>query len=118
MSTYFALVIGAVLGASMRYFVASINLVFFGIPFATVIVNIVGSALAGFFLNKFYNTSFIFLYVGIFGSFTTLSSFNIELFQLLNDSFFLKALVFFILNILISFIMFYFFYMLSIKFEN
>ena len=53
MSSYLALVIGAILGSSLRYFFTVLNLTFLGLPTATILVNIIGSAMAGYFLNKF-----------------------------------------------------------------
>ena len=37
------------------------------------------------------------MYVGLFGSLTTLSAFNLELFQLLGNQEFFKAIIFFFL---------------------
>ncbi|OUX23740.1 MAG: hypothetical protein CBE19_02525 [Pelagibacteraceae bacterium TMED259] len=70
------------------------------------------------FLNKVNGTNYIFLYIGLLGSFTTLSSFNIDMFNLLSDRLFIKAFIFFLLNIVLSFIFFYLFYLISIKLEN
>ena len=116
MSSYLALVIGAILGSSLRYFFTILNFTFLGLPTATI--NIIGSAMAGYFLNKFNGALYIFFYVGLFGSFTTLSSFNIELFSLVSDKSFIKALIYFSLNIFISFIFFYLFHMISLRFAN
>ena len=69
-------------------------------------------------LNKFNGVLYIFFYVGLFGSFTTLSSFNIELFSLVSDKSFFKALIYFSFNIFISFIFFYLFHMISLRFAN
>ena len=118
MSSYLALVIGAILGSSLRYFFTILNFTFLGLPTATILVNIIGSAMAGYFLNKFNGTLYIFVYVGLFGSFTTLSSFNIELFSLVSDKSFIKALIYFSFNIFISFIFFYLFHMISLRFAN
>ena len=118
MSSYLALVIGAILGSSLRYFLAILNFTFLGLPTATILVNIIGSAMAGYFLNKFNGALYIFVYVGLFGSFTTLSSFNIELFSLVSDKSFVKALIYFSFNIFISFIFFYLFHMISLRFAN
>ena len=52
-----------------------------GVPASTLIVNLLGSLIAGIFLNKFTGTSYFLIYIGVLGSFTTLSSFNIELFN-------------------------------------
>ena len=118
MSSYIALVIGAILGTSFRYLCILLNFTILGLPAATILVNIIGSAMACYFLNKFNGTLYIFVYVGFFGSFTTLSSFNMELFTLLSDKSFIKALIYFSFNILISFIFFYLFHMISLRFAN
>ena len=118
MPSYIALVIGAILGSSFRYFFTVLNFNILGLPAATILVNIIGSAMAGYFLNKFNGALYIFLYIGFFGSFTTLSSFNMELFSLVSDKSFFKALLYFSLNIFVSFIFFYLFHMISFKFAN
>ena len=118
MSSYLALVIGAILGSSLRYFFTILNFTFLGLPTATILVNIIGSAMAGYFLNKFNGALYVFVYIGFFGSFTTLSSFNIELFSLVSDKSFIKALLYFSFNIFISFIFFYLFHMISLRFAN
>ena len=118
MSSYIALVIGAILGTSFRYLCILLNFTILGLPSATILVNIIGSAMAGYFLNKFNGALYIFVYVGFFGSFTTLSSFNMELFTLLSDKSFIKSLIYFSFNIFISFIFFYLFHMISLRFAN
>ena len=115
MSSYLALVIGAILGSSFRYFFTLLNFTILGLPAATILVNIIGSAMAGYFLNKFNGALYIFVYIGFFGSFTTLSSFNMELFSLVSDKSFIKALIYFSLNIFISFLFFYLFHMISLR---
>ena len=118
MSSYLALVTGAILGSSFRYFFNLLNFTIFGLPSATIVVNIIGSAMAGYFLNKLNGAIYIFVYIGFFGSFTTLSSFNIELFSLVSDKSFIKALIYFSLNIFISFIFFYLSHMISLRIAN
>ena len=118
MSSYLALVIGAILGSSFRYFFTLLNFTILGLPAATILVNIIGSAMAGYFLNKFNGALYIFVYIGFFGSFTTLSSFNMELFSLVSDKSLIKALIYFSLNIFISFLFFYSFHMISLRFAN
>jgi len=115
MSSYLALIIGAVIGSSFRYAITLLSFTINGLPISTALVNVIGSSLAGFFLYKFNNNAYIFLYIGLFGSFTTLSSFNIEMFTLMQDKLFIKAFIFFFLNIMISFLFFYLFYILSLK---
>ena len=118
MLSYLALMIGAILGSSFRYIFTLFNFTILGLPAATILVNIIGSSMAGYFLNKFNGALYIFLYIGFFGSFTTLSSFNMELFSLVSDRSFTKALMYFSLNIFISFIFFYLFHMISLRFAN
>ena len=63
MSSYLALVIGAILGSSFRYFFTLLNFTILGLPAATILVNILGSAMAGYFLNKFNGALYIFVSV-------------------------------------------------------
>ena len=116
MSSYLALITGAIIGSSLRYVFTIFNFSVSGLPISTALVNVIGSSFAGFLLNKFNNTAYIFLYIGLFGSFTTLSSFNIEMFALMNDKLFFKAFVFFFINIFISFL--FFLFILLTKFKN
>ena len=115
MLSYLALILGAILGSSIRYFFYLINLSAFGIPLSTIMVNIIGSSLAGYFYGRFQNSLYIFMYVGLFGSLTTLSAFNLELFQLLGNKDFIKAIVYFLFNIIITLAFFYIFNLISLK---
>ena len=49
MNAYLALIFGAVVGSSLRYFLSILNISIAGLPITTILVNISGSALAGFF---------------------------------------------------------------------
>ncbi len=115
MQSYLALILGAIIGSSIRYLFYLINLSAFGIPLSTIIVNIIGSSLAGFFDGKFQNSAYVFIYVGLFGSLTTLSAFNLELFQLLGNKDFLRAVIYFLLNIIVTLAFFYMFHFISLK---
>jgi CrcB protein len=118
MKTYMALVFGATIGSSIRYLLYIFNFSAFGLPLSTIIVNILGSSLAGYYYGKFENTAYIFIYLGIFGSLTTLSAFNLELFELLNNKYLFKAIIYFFLNIFLTFVFFYLFHIISIKLAN
>ena len=115
MQSYLALILGAIIGSSIRYLFYLFNLSAFGIPLSTIIVNIIGSSLAGYFYGKFHNSAYVFMYVGLFGSLTTLSAFNIELFQLLGNKDFLRAITYFLFNIIITLAFFYTFHVISLK---
>ncbi|MEL0247400.1 MAG: fluoride efflux transporter FluC [Alphaproteobacteria bacterium] len=115
MQSYLALILGAIIGSSIRYLFYLINLSAFGVPLSTIIVNVIGSSLAGFFYGKFQNSAYVFMYVGLFGSLTTLSSFNLELFQLLGNKDFLRAIIYFLFNIIITLAFFYIFHVISLK---
>ena len=106
LSSYLALITGAMIGASLRYAVGILQFNFMGLPMSTIIVNVFGSLIAGIFLNKFSGNSYLLIYIGILGSFTTLSSFNIEFFNLLANQFYFKSFVFFFSNIFMSFLFF------------
>ena len=105
-SSYLALLTGAAIGVSLRYLVSTLEYSIMGVPISTLIVNLLGSLVAGIFLNKLSGTSYLLIYIGILGSFTTLSSFNIELFNLMNNQLYLKSFLFFFSNIFISFLFF------------
>ena len=115
MQSYLALILGAIIGSSIRYLFYLINLSAFGIPLSTIIVNIIGSSLAGFFYGKFQNSAYVFIYIGLFGSLTTLSAFNLELFQLLGNKDFLRAIIYFLFNIIVTLAFFYMFHFISLK---
>ena len=118
MQSYLALILGATIGASIRYLFYLINLSAYGIPLSTIIVNILGSSLAGFFYGKFENSAYVFMYVGLFGSLTTLSAFNLELFQLLVNKDILRAIIYFFFNIIITIAFFYIFHVISLRIAN
>ena len=115
MQSYLALILGAIIGSSIRYLFYLINLSAFGIPLSTIIVNIIGSSLAGFFYGKFQNSAYVFMYLGLFGSLTTLSAFNLELFHLLGNKDFIRAIIYFLFNIVITLAFFYIFHIITLK---
>ena len=115
MKTYLALVLGATIGSSIRYLFYYFNISVYGLPLSTIIVNILGSSLAGYFYGKFQNTAYVFMYLGIFGSLTTLSALNLELFELLSNNYFIKAIIYFFINIFLTFAFFYLFHIISLK---
>jgi len=83
------LALGGSIGAIIRYLVSlfSIRYLAWGLPMGTLLVNLIGSFLIGFafvFLGRdqiALNLK-IFLFIGIFGSFTTFSTYMFESYEM------------------------------------
>jgi CrcB protein len=80
-------------------------------PFATLLVNVIGSFLAGilyFFIiknfNEFSSNLKNFLLIGFLGGYTTFSAFSLDLFRLIQANQNFQALIYAILSVLISLI--------------
>ncbi|MFC1560079.1 fluoride efflux transporter CrcB [Candidatus Margulisiibacteriota bacterium] len=87
-----SIALGGAIGAVLRYFMSNLEylLTHDVFPFSTLAVNLIGSLLVGFcwgLFDKMYipSTARLFLFVGLFGGFTTFSSFAIENMHLLRD---------------------------------
>lgn len=79
------LVLGGSIGAILRYLVSIFSIRYFawGLPLGTLLVNMIGSFLIGFAFVFLGRESMalnlkIFLFIGIFGSFTTFSTYMFE----------------------------------------
>ncbi len=99
--TLFLLVaLGGAIGAVLRY--AVYRTVDTEFPWATFIVNIIGCTLAAFLMFRFGldmgSETRTFLFVGIFGAFTTLSTFSIDTVNLFFDEKYVDAFANFVLN--------------------
>jgi fluoride exporter len=81
-----AIALGGALGALARYgvFVAATHLLGHGFPYGTLIVNVVGSLLLGVLIEGMAlawtlpESVRLFLVVGVFGAFTTFSTFSLD----------------------------------------
>jgi len=114
--TFLIVGLGGFLGAITR-FMAN-NAVANQLPskpyMSTVLVNIIGSILLGFF---YYVSSQLdlkpnikeFFVVGYLGSLTTFSTFSFEFNNLINDKNFIKAFTYLSLNLVLGFLSIYFF---------
>ena len=114
--TYLLVALGGSLGAITR-FVAN-NIVSVQIPdkpyLSTLMVNVVGSLLLGFF---YYASSFIdfksnlrdFFIIGYLGSLTTFSTFSFEFAKMIIDKDFSRAFGYLSFNILLGFLSVYLF---------
>ncbi len=96
--------IGGFIGASLRYLISGAlkNGTF---PYGTMIVNLTGSFLLGLlFFTYAFNGSVsqnakTFLGIGILGSFTTMSTFSMETFTLMENKENIKAMLNIVLNL-------------------
>lgn len=88
------------------------------IPFAMLLVNVIGSFGLGMFLGSYfsvteaatlYNTPFyLFIGLGFFGAFTTFSTFSVETVELLREREFKKACIYVLLTVFLSVLLFAF----------
>ncbi|PFG14232.1 fluoride efflux transporter FluC [Bacillus sp. es.036] len=91
MKNSFAVIAGGAIGASLR---GGIGTVLNGSPIATFIVNIVGSILLGFFYQfvsmnpRLSDSVKKFIATGLLGSFTTFSTYSLDLFVYIRDGHF------------------------------
>lgn len=108
----FAVAGGGAIGAVARYLInisplADISPKF---PFPTFVINITGSFLIGFlfvlFADKFTGSENLRLavMVGLLGAFTTFSTFELEIFALVRERFFVTTFFYLFLSILVGFV--------------
>ncbi|QBY05967.1 fluoride efflux transporter CrcB [Thalassotalea sp. HSM 43] len=106
---YLFVAAGGALGASMRFFISEIVLIWLGkgFPFATLIVNITGSLIMGVLYGlieqgvievAIYRTL---VGIGFLGAFTTFSTFSLDTVLLLQQGFLVKAMANVLLNVVL-----------------
>ena len=103
---------GGFIGAICRYLVARFSMVIFGnsIPFGTLIVNLLGSFILGYFYTFSMEKIFISDYlrfaisVGFLGAFTTFSTFSVETLHLFEDGAYILGIVNMFANLFFSLI--------------
>src|SRR5262245_2521974 len=101
MASYFWIAIGGALGSVARYWCAAVAARLFGetFPWGTLIVNIVGSFIIGFFATltgpdgRFVAGTLVrqFVMIGICGGYTTFSAFSLQTLDLIQDGDWLRA---------------------------
>ncbi len=112
LSKILAVGIGGAFGAIARYLIniSPLSNIFQKFPFPTFTVNIIGSFLIGFLLVLFadkypaHENLRIVVLVGFLGAFTTFSTFELEIFELVREKFFVIAFAYLLLSVLIGFI--------------
>ena len=100
---------GGAVGAVLRYLTSNFYRFYFpNFPIGTLFINFIGSFLIGILASNLESrgTSYIFikyfLIIGILGSFTTFSTFSLEIIQLVNDKKLFLSLVYVSLSISLS----------------
>ncbi|WP_347549298.1 fluoride efflux transporter CrcB [Pseudalkalibacillus hwajinpoensis] len=97
MKNSLAVAAGGALGASLR---AAIGTIMNGVPLATFLVNVIGSILLGYFYEHVKSNRLLsitakkFIATGFFGSFTTFSTYSLDLFIFLRERLFFHALIY------------------------
>lgn len=103
--------IGGAFGAVARYLIniSPLANLFEKFPFPTFLINITGSFFIGFllmiFADKFpANENLrVAVIVGFLGAFTTFSTFELEMFELIRERYFATAFVYLFLSVLVGF---------------
>ena len=101
MGLYIWIAVGSALGGMARYFCSGLTARLIGetFPWGTVVVNVVGSFIIGFFATftgpdgRVYasSTARQFLMTGFCGGYTTFSSFSLQTLNLMNDGEWFRA---------------------------
>jgi fluoride exporter len=114
MEKWFYLIGGGILGTLARYVLSGVIYQRIGtdFPYGTLLVNLIGCFLIGFFDTVFQEKFLfspvlrIFLMAGFCGAFTTFSTFMLETGNLIRDGETLRAFFNVILSVIIGFIVF------------
>jgi len=109
MSIYVAIAVGGSLGAVSRYWVSASTYQWLGVgfPFGTLAVNLLGSLTMGFLsvllIHRFHVSEEIRigLLAGFLGSFTTFSTFALDVLQLGSNEAVMKAILYILLSVLL-----------------
>lgn len=104
--------IGGAFGAIARYLinVSPVSNIFEKFPFPTFLINILGSFLIGFCLILFTekitvgeNLRFA-IFIGFLGAFTTFSTFELEIWKLIEEKYFAIAFLYLFASVLVGFV--------------
>ena len=112
MTKIISVAIGGAFGAVARYLIniSPLANLFEKFPFPTFFINITGSFLIGFLLTllsdklQVSDNLRMAIMVGFLGAFTTFSTFEMEIYGLIRDRYFVTAFTYFFLSVLVGFI--------------
>ena len=107
-----AVALGGAFGAVARYLInlSPLAALFGKFPLHTFLINVSGSFLIGFlliiFTDKYAENENLrlALTVGLLGAFTTFSTFELEIFELIRERFFVTAFAYLMLSIMVGFV--------------
>jgi CrcB protein len=101
LASYLWIAVGSALGGMARYWCSGIAARLFGetFPWGTIIINILGSFIIGFFATltgpdgRFYASTVVrqFVMIGLCGGYTTFSAFSLQTLNLMNDGEWFRA---------------------------
>ena len=106
-----AVALGGAFGSIARYYLSNSTLkhfIFFDIPFAILLVNIIGSFVFGVFMGLIENNILIstriktFVFTGFLASFTTFSTFAWESVLFIQNQMYLKLFLYCVLSLILS----------------
>ncbi|WP_064093233.1 fluoride efflux transporter FluC [Rossellomorea aquimaris] len=101
MKKYVLVAVGGALGSIFRWGISYLLQSENGFPFATLFVNLFGSFCLVYLysrLSRNHENTFLFFATGFLGSFTTFSTFSVELVGYIQDEFWLKSLLYFFIS--------------------
>jgi fluoride exporter len=105
---YFFVGIGGIVGSLLRYFMSTFasGLWGKGFPFGTLIINLTGSFILGWFTTKYILPKRLHPYIisafstGVIGSYTTFSTFCLETVHLVENNEYIKGLLYVLISLL------------------
>lgn len=119
------LALGGSIGAILRYLISifSIKYMAWGLPMGTLTVNLIGSFLIGFAFVFFGRDQIalnfrIFLFIGIFGSFTTFSTYMFESLEMFKNGMAKAAFLYIAISNILGLILVYVGFLLGEFFEK
>lgn len=113
MKLYLLVALFGAAGSVLRYslFIITPKIYYSFFPISTLLVNLIGSFLIGFFIALFdkgiiSETARLCVVIGLLGGFTTFSTFSMDMFNLINKSLYLQASIYIFGSVVFGLILF------------